>query len=386
MGLYKRCECGRARWQRCEHGYWYRFKHRGQLERGPTGQRHRTAAEKAAREARVEIERTAGPPGRRRGLALEVLEALDIKRVQDKGFREARERDIEGLWSPMFRLLGGPARDVTTLTEAELEAYEGTRRREDNGRGGKVRGQTIRRERQALKRAIARAVRDKLIRRSPIDWSALDEIDSDEPDERQASKPWTAAEIRTVRKHLSRKAVKAGILDLMEFADLTGLRLEEIARYERAVWLRGRDLHVPPAGAKTGKPRVVPLKRRALTLAKKWPRFEIGKPNKALLLACVKAGLAVVDERGRLVSGKVLTPRDLRAHRITEWAKKSLIAAQRLAGHTSVATTSRYLHPDADLIRRTALAGEKGARVRGHREIGRGKKAVKSSRARSSAG
>lgn len=387
--LYKRCECERKAWPRCEHVYWHKFKHRGQPLRRSTGQRDRKEAEKKAREERVEIERTSGPGGRRSGVALELLEGLDIKRVLDKGYGERREADIGGLWKPLLRILGSD-RDVMSLTEADIDSYEGARRRESNGRGGTVRGQTIREEVQALRRGIRLAVRDRVIPRSPINWDLLETIESDEPDERQASKPWTDAEIRLAMKHLSKKALTAGILDLCAFADEVGLRLEELRRYEKATWLRGRELHVPATGAKTGHKgaRVITLKKSALRIAKRWPKFNIGKPNKALKLACIKAGLVTVDEAGRVLTGKVLTPRDLRAHRITKWAKISPLAAQRLAGHTNIATTSRYLHPDAALIRRTSLAGErrKGAQPRGHGQQDKRKSSAKSKRARSSTG
>ena len=120
---------------------------------------------------------------------------------------------------------------------------------------------------------------------------------------------------------------------------------------------------------------MIALRPEALRLAKKRERFAIGKPNKALKLACEKAGFT-----------KVLTPRDLRAHRITKWAKRSPLAAQKLAGHPSMATTNRYLHPDAEFIRSVALGGRSGVRGRGYTKPRRKKKRVKSIRARSSAG
>ena len=386
MRLFKRCKCipkakplreRKRAWRRCPHGYSFSFKLRGDKQQGYTGLADFEAAAKEARRQRVETE--AADPGRGQRIAcpLDRLEAIDMARVANKGFRDGRSKDIEGLWRPLFRHLGGAGRDVMTMSEGDIERYEGARRQDDNGRGEKVRGQTIREEVQTLRRGIKLAIRDKLIHRSPIEWDLLDAIEDDPPDERQASKPWTDVEIDRALSFLSAKALRAGILELMQFAELAGLRMEELKRYERRTWLRGRELHVPATGAKTGKKgaRVIALRPEALRLAKKRERFAIGKPNKALKLACEKAGFT-----------KVLTPRDLRAHRITKWAKRSPLAAQKLAGHTSIATTNRYLHPDAEFIRSVALGGRSGVRGRGYTKPRRKKKRVKSIRARSSAG
>ena len=383
MRLYKRCGCGKGQalaerkrlWRRCEHDYSFSFKLHGEKRFGHTGTRDPEAAATEARRKRVEIEQSAGP-GRGAGgsgIALDFLEALDMKRVKDEGCRPERATDIEQVWSKLFIHLGGPHRDVMSLTNADVGGYEGARRN-DPGHGRGVRGQTIRKELYALKRGYRLAVRDGEIQFCPIAWELFDPIESDDPDEKQASKQWTEAEIRKVVAHLSAKALRAGILDLITFAAETGLRLEELKRYDRDAWLRAKVLHVPASGAKTGAKgaRVIHLRRRALAIAKKWRRFNVRKPHKALKLACEKAGFS-----------KVLTPRDLRAHRITEWAKQSPIAAQRLAGHTNLATTSRYLHPEAELMRRVALAGETR---RGDTRRRRRNKSMKTKGARSSVG
>lgn len=383
MRLFKRCQCGEGKtlaerkrlWRRCPHDYSFSFKLRGSKEFGHTGARDHAAAETEARRQRVDIEQKAGPRRSREhsGVSLAYLEALDLKRVKDEGHRAERGTDISRHFAPLFKHLGGEHRDVMSLTNADIASYEGARR-QDQGHGRGVRGQTIRRELFALKRGYKLAVRDGAIPYCPIAWELFDPIESDDPDEKQASKAWTDDDIRKVLTHLSEKALRAGILEMMTFADEAGLRLEELRRYDRETWLRGRALHVPASGTKTGAKgvRIIHLRRRALAIAKKWQRFNVRKPHKALKLACEKAGF-----------DRVLTPRDLRAHRITEWAKQSPVAAQRLAGHQNLATTSRYLHPEAELMRQVSLAG--GTR-RGYTKRKKRKSAVKTKGARSSAG
>lgn len=325
--------------------WWLRFEHAGERQYFSTGETDRGAAEKKARKIRVDFDDRAGPGGRQAGVRLDALEALDLERVERKGL-DGRALTIEELWRPLYRHLGGPGRDVTTMQTQEIAAYEGARRAED------VRGQTIRREVGALRRGMRLAVRDRVLYFDPIRWGELDEIESDPPNEAQASKEWNAVEIGRVLGKLSAKAKTAGIGDLCRFIQLTGLRLEEVRRF-RATWIRGKMLHVPAIdGAKTGETgaRSFPIGTEAMRLAAKRPKFKIGKPNKALALASSRAGF-----------DRVLTPRDLRAWAITQAARVDLLGAQRLAGHTSIATTSRYLHAGKDAIKTAAQAIEAAA-------------------------
>ena len=120
---------------------------------------------------------------------------------------------------------------VENRVAEEAAAYEGLRREDRSPRGEPIRGQTIRRERQALRRGLRLALRARLVHHDPIEWAQLEEIGSDPPDERQASKEWTAAQIARVLSKLSAKAKRAGIPELCRFVQLTGLRLEELRRY-----------------------------------------------------------------------------------------------------------------------------------------------------------
>lgn len=323
--------------------WWTKFEHAGEPHRYSTGQIDRRKAAKEARRLRVEVEARVGPGGRQVGLALEYLEALDLKRAADKGMGKRRAETLEDQWAHLFEHLGGDRRDVSTLHTADVPDYEGARRSEG------ARGQTIRREVQTLKRGIRLAVSAGRLSTSPIDWEAVDRIESDPPLETQVSKEWSKRDIRRVLANLSTKAVTARYRQGLRFAQLTGLRYEELRRYERSTWLNGRSLQVPAiAGSKTQDAREIFLGPEALKLARAHEHFRMSRPHHALKLASKRAGFTAV-----------LTPRDLRAFFITQVAKIDLLAAQRLAGHQSIATTSKYLHLDKPSIRRAALRAAK---------------------------
>ena len=266
-----------------------------------------------------------------------------------------------------------------TLCATDIEAYEGARRA-DEFRGSRTRGQTIRREVQALRRAMKLAKRDRLIPRLPFDWDDLEPIESDPPDHRQEGKVWPLPTIAIVLSSLSAKAKTAGYDRMLKLILSTGLRLEEFRRCNIS-WLQTAPrgcgasaiLIVPAESSKTkDEPRTVPLSKEAVdTIRDLSPQFARRKFNHALDLASKAAGIDAV-----------LTPRDLRATYLTHAAKLSgdVVAAQRLGGHSNIATTGLYL--DADLSRALAagvkvLHAVQGAIRRSHTSESRKEKASK---------
>jgi integrase len=335
--------------------WWVQFNHAGKRYRLSTGCDAKTAAAVEARRLRSEVEQEAGPGGRA-GVTLATLEELHVARIRTKGYQPRRVKDIENMWAHLGAVLG-EHREVMSLTAADLEMYEGTRR----GEGAK--GQTIRREVQALKLGIKLAKRAHLVRREPFDWDLLDPIASDPQDERQAGKVWPVATIWKVLDALSKKAKTAGYADMLRLLAKTGLRMEELRRLDPE-WIhkppRGSGLtgvlELPGRATKTGTPRALPLDRDCVAIIRRWAgRFARVKFNHALKLASDRAGLPVA-----------LTPRDLRATYLTMAATSDLLGAQRLGGHTNVATTGRYLHADKA---RALKAGNVAAIAidRGHR-------------------
>lgn len=313
--------------------WWTRFEHGGVRFSISTHRGDRREAEKEARRLRVEVEeRTeAGKPGRPCGVTLETLEALDLARVADEGYGKIRAKTVEGLWKPLHRLMGAK-RDATRLTVGDVAAYAGARRREG------VRGQTIKREVEALVRALRIAKRDKLTRALPFDPDDLPRIRFDAPNQQQRGKTWRPDQIAEVFAHLSKKALTAGHLDRCRLIMLTGLRLEELHRLQPS-WvvhdISGDPpawLHIPPEGAKWGKPRPIPLVPAALEIIERCAPFKPVRFNKSLAHASRKAGLSAV-----------MTPRDLRTTFLDEAGRLDPVAAQKLGGHSNIATTGLYL-------------------------------------------
>jgi integrase len=336
--------------------WWLKFEHNGAPVRISTSCSHKTKAEKEARQLRAQYEKEHGTGGGQ-GATLDVIEDIHIQALKDKGRDYARVDTVENLWRNLFKHLGGEAREVATLTLADVQAYEGKRREEGS------RGQTIRREVQALIKGLKLAKRDGIIARLPFNADELDTIESDPKDELKASKPRTAKEIRRVIMALSLKAKRAGHDKMLRFIQLTGLRLEEFHRYDPS-WLRGNVLSVPTIATKTGRVtqvgRDLPLTPEARAIAKQWGgRFAGKKFNHAMKLASKRAGVF-----------PQLSPRDIRATYITEMARRDPAAAQYLAGHTSLATTAHYVRigrDDAVRLGAKVIRAVTGGRHRGNR-------------------
>jgi integrase len=253
------------------------------------------------------------------------------------------------MWRPVLAHFGERF-DATALTPAALFDYAAARR-------AKAKGQTIRRELGCLRRSIREARIRGIMQRDPIDWDLLPRIRNDAADQRKRGKLWADIEIARILEHLSPRAVTAGIRDRCVLIMLTGLRKEELDRL-RPEWITLTPgeawpavLALPAEGAKWGRPRAIPLCAAALEIISAHARegqptvfARAGKPNKALALASERAGFT-----------RTLTPRDLRTWYLNAAERAAgAVLAQRLGGHSSIATTGLYLRADE---RRAMAAG-----------------------------
>lgn len=347
--------------------WWVKFKHRGRTHRESTGlpvTSERAGPEARAAERRIKAEAILreGPGGRATSeVTLAILEELHVEYLENKGFGELRVETVRNLWRHLQHHLG-EHRDVMRLTARDIEAYEGKRRAEKH-RGERTRGQTIRRERGALHRAMKLAKRDGLIEAMPFDWDEVEPITSDTKKASQAAKLHGVATVELVLASLSAKARAAGHEHICRFVMMTGLRSAELARsasFAVSPLKRKRGstavalLHVPDDGSKTSRPRAIPLTRQALDIFEAWShRFAIADVPHALIRASKAAGVR-----------PGVTLRDLRKFYGSHAARDDLAAAQKLLGHTKVSTTALYVDADLD---RSIEAGTRVTRLaRGH--------------------
>lgn len=324
--------------------WWLKFSHNGQHTYISTGLRDFTPAQAKARELRYDYEKKHGQGGRAAGVPLMYLEALDVDRAEAEGLGGRREKTLRNIWRHLGNHLGGPKRDASTLTLAELDAYEGLRRSD------KAVGQTIRREVQALVRGLRLAKRTTALPSMPFDPEDLKTIRTDPKNARTSGKAWSLAEINGVLAKLSKKAQAARYPELLRLIMGTGIRIEELRRIDPGMLRPGHGdaaavLALPATATKGKRPREVPLTEEMATMVRElFPIAPTWKPNKSLAIAC--DGL-----------GRVLTPRDLRKWYLNQVATTDVLAAQRLAGHANVKTTGVYVESDRD----RAIAA--GARV-----------------------
>lgn len=330
--LYRRSETG---------VYWFRFQVRGKEHRRSTGTRDHREAVRIERAARIEAETAA--PAARRGVGLAELGGLDGERGAAKGVSDVTIESIVLHWSHLCRVLGaGTSPDA--ITYEELERYMLVRRSE------KARGQTIRRELQALKRGLRIARRKKWIHTLPVDWP---EIRNDPARASQAGKLHPSP---VLARWLAALAPDAR--DQAELVLRTGLRATEVRRLLGS-WVEDVEpeagvpflLRVPAAATKGRRERIVGLtdesyailERRALERGLCTPLLG-GYHREEYETAAKRIGYA-----------QRITLRDLR-HTYATWAAHGTgdaAAAQAALGHKDLRTTQRYL---TSTVRRTAGA------------------------------
>lgn len=326
MAVYKRK--GSPRW-------WCKFKHRGEPIYEPTDvpiDRTKREAQLAEVQIRARIASERGPGGSATSqVSLKDLEGLHLLKLRDLKLGVRRRRDIEGIWKHHFAGLGEHTLAMD-LTPVKVEACEA------KWRQGGVRGQTIRKRRQALLRGLKLAKKEKLIPDLPFDLDELEPLKSSKAKRSQEGKYRTRAVLDAVYAKLSAKAVTAGHREMLRFVELTGLREGEIiACGTYAIREDNKRVLMHVEATKVEEARWLPLTPEAHELWKAWRhRFASADLQHSLWRASKKAGVT-----------PGVTLRDLRATFITNLAKKNLPAAQKLAGHKSVATTAIYV--DAQL-------------------------------------
>jgi integrase len=277
-----------------------------------------------------------------------LLAGIDIARASSSGLDPTRPKTLEQIWSRLIRHFG--TRDVGAITIDDLDAYVATRRRSG------ARGQTIRREVQAYRRAATIAKRRRMV--SLV--ADAPRIKSDPPLASQRGQLHPPAILAAFVKALHPDA-----RDEVELALRTGLRAAELKRL-RAEWVEPAPtgastrflLRVPAQDAKSRRERVLGLTDAAAAIIRRrldahpdspFVLFQ-GSHRSAYRLAAKAIGY---DRRIKL--------RDLR-HTFATYALAGTSdpwAALESLGHRDLRTTSMYQHTTEARAAATAAAAEK---------------------------
>lgn len=262
-----------------------------------------------------------------------------------KGRTQKHRKGVEYLWGQLIDRLG--ELEPSRITYEHVVGYV-------DARSSEVKGQTIRKELQALKRGLVEAKR-RGHRTPDIAWPT---VESSPANEDQAGRLHPIADLRRWLDELraSKKAPPHAAIQA-EVCLLTGLRHMEVRRL-RLDWLEVAPegspaplyLRVPALAAKNRRERIVActwrvadLLQHAQDLTDEGERLVPGYHRRAFEAASKRAGIA-----------HVVSLRDLR-HCYATYSSEvgDIVATQTALGHADVSTTSRYLHGTGD---RTAAA------------------------------
>lgn len=323
--------------------WWYDFYVSGERCRASCRTGDRALAEQRSRAAHIAAVAAARPTDPAQGARptkaeLASLASADRQRAESEGVTPAQLVSVDACWRHLTRLLG-PTRSPALVDYDVVEHYICARRREG------ARGQSIRKEIQALRRGFRMAARWRWIAMPP----ELPIVRSDPPDQRRAGKLVPLDVLRRWLDALDTAPSGAAARAQAEIALRTGARAEEVRRLTWE-WVEPGDgtpgvvalLRLPPTATKTRRERVVGLPAAALAILER-ARGSAGFDQPFLVGDHKKAFRAAAQAIGHT---RRIHLRDLR-HTHASWAAAetgNAAAAQLALGHSDLATTQRYLH------------------------------------------
>lgn len=340
-------------YRRRSNGIWHtRFWVNGHEYRRSCNTTDRKAAGREARQIRAAVERSAPAP--LVAASLEIVAAADVSEAVARGATTDHVAKLKSKWTVVLRNLPRGIM-VGQINYATVTAYVIARRQAG------IRGQTIVREVQALKRALRIAKRQGMIAAVPDEWPA---VRGGPKDPKRAGK---LVDPMVVRQWLAELPQDAR--DEATFIGLTGLRAAEV-KLVAPDWIRETPggaapavLRLPDWATKSRRERTVGLSEAALAivsrrLAEQPGReivFSAANHRTARALACKRLGIAVRislrDLRHTFASvGVIATGGDL-------------VAVQEALGHTDLRTTKIYLSSTLD--RMQGLGSAVGAALLG---------------------
>lgn len=317
MSLYKR---GR---------YWhFKFQLKGKSYRGTTGKTSRREATRYAAEYRAAVSQAVGL----NHLTVADMMAHDIDRALGNGTTEKHVEFVEYIWANHIAEFFGAETHPKILADYDrLIAYCNWRR------SSGVKGQTIRRELQAIRRGLKLAMRKGALDALPLDWPKLK---SDPPGARRG-RLIPSDELEDFLGWLEDEAKEQAT-----FCALTGLRAAELRRV-RGTWIRSGDESVagwcvvPEGGAKTRTERWVPLGKTAMEVAQSAIR-RYGRRSELFNREHKKAFAGACKELGI----KQISLRDLRHTFLTNALQRTgdVVAVMAVGGHKNLRTAEIYQH------------------------------------------
>ncbi len=391
--LFKRCQCPKASWEKCEHNWFASFKVHGKREEPTTGTSNREVAIEEACRLRREAREAPGP---RTGdtVRLSQLAAAHIAQatqdVAEGAICKERRQAIIDHWNPPLRFFQDRPEfeDVSRLTPAALAEYR-------DHRLLTVKPVTVSREFWMMKTGMALGQERGWKVPHIIRWPRIrgSGKKSNKDPARSGKADHRPEYIRAVRAEMDDE-----LRDRIDFDVTSSLRKHELLRFHISWVLETPQdfkvpalIRVPGAKSKDRDDRVIPLTPKNLEIIKRryaanleraekrayWERRKgrkqqrdfdpgivfPGDRKKALYAAIERAQAKLIKEHGQEEAEargylRNLTLRDLRSTfgTVAEHKTKDQRAIADIYGHTTLKTTAIYLHSTLDRMAEATLA------------------------------
>lgn len=326
--------------------YWYvRMWLGGKEYNRSTGKQTYKDAIQAAHAIREQIRFEHERPLKMQG-TLQWVADHDIERAQITKKNPDYIKTLQFTWALLMKHFGA-TKNVITITSRDLDRFVNYRFSQN------VRGQTIKKNLQCLKRGLNWAIAQGAMRELPRPWP---HVQSDPKCEKRSGRLVDPADLEKILPHLPEH-----IKDELIFVFLTGLRLYELKRitFEMIEPCPGDApalIRLPAHATKNKVSRIIGLNNTALEILKKRnqhgsyqdPIFPAAGNRQAIQKACKRAGVALITHRALRHTYATL------ALQITN----DPVALQLSLGHTDLAMTNRYLSSTIERVTNTGLAIE----------------------------